>query len=416
MRYSTLLTVLFTTLLATSLQACGARNVIGPNEPAVEGHAFEESGSSAGESGEYANASVQTDDVNLDTISGDLPPAAPERKPHPLAELSNSELEAMLLRDETELGPASLGRTNRGALFGAVQMKSEPGWRVVNPRETWGTQETIDYLSHTIRRVREMYPDTPDINIGDISRANGGHIAPHLSHQSGRDVDLGFYYLDGSAWYSKANAKNLDVPRTWALLKVTITETDVEAIFLDRKIQATLRSYATELGESEEWLDQVFGGPTTNLRPLVLHEEGHQTHLHIRYYNPIAQETGRRVYKALLKHNKIKPPTYFKKYKVKRGDSLNRIAKKFKTDVKTLRKANKLRSNRIYAGRTYKIPRKGGVVQPGKLVLPERRLPAHVAKAPATAVVSEAANEPASEEPLDDAGVKANTGAAAAAK
>jgi len=393
-RYSILPAVLSTTLLAT-LAACGARNIGGANEPAVEGEAYEESssspGTSAGGSREYARPHQQTDEVNLDAISGELPPAAPEREPHPLAGLSDKDVEAMLLRDVSELGPASLGRTNRGALFGGVQMESDEGWNIVNPRETWGTQETIDYLTHSIRRVGEMYPETPDINVGDISRASGGHIAPHLSHQSGRDVDLGFYYLDGSAWYSKANAKNLDLPRTWALLKVTVTETDVEAIFLDRSIQATLRSYAKELGESDEWLDQVFGGPTSNLRPLVIHEEGHETHLHIRYYNPIAQETGRRVYKALLKHKKIKPPTYFKKYKVKRGDSLNRIAKKFKTDVKTLRKANKLRNNRIYAGRTYKIPKKGGVVQPAKLVLPERRVPTRfVQTAPATAVVSEA--------------------------
>ncbi len=426
MRYSTLLAVLTTTLLATSLSACGARNVIGPNEPAIEGHDYEyEEGdesldsSSAGGSREFARTRTHTDEVNLEAMSGELPPAAPEREPHPLKGLSSDEVEALVLSDADELGTASLGRTNRGALYSAVQMKSKEGWKIVNPRETWGTQETIDYLAHTIRRVRETYPDTPDINIGDISRKSGGHIAPHLSHQCGRDVDLGFYYLDGSSWYSKVNDNNLDLARTWALLKITVTETDVEAIFLDRKVQATLRAYAEELGESEEWLDEVFGGPTSNLRPLVIHEEGHQTHLHIRYYNPIAQETGRRVYRALLKHDKIKPPTYFKKYKVKRGDSLNRIAKKFKTDVKTLRKANKLRSNRIFAGRTYKIPQKGGVVQPAKLVLPERRVPTtYTAFGPATptTTVSDADNNPIKEEALEPAKPKANAGSSSTAK
>ncbi|MCP4448708.1 MAG: LysM peptidoglycan-binding domain-containing protein [Myxococcales bacterium] len=394
---------IFLAVLSANLLACGGRNVAPPRAPGGESLAYEEReapGYSAGASGEYEAPHTHTDEVNLESMQGELPPAAPLREPHPLAGLSNAEVEAILLKDAADLGPASLGKTNRGALFGGVQMQPGEGWHIVNSRETYGTQETIDYLSHTIHRVGEMFPETPDINVGDISRPKGGHFTPHLSHQSGRDVDLGFYYLDGSAWYSKANARNLDLPRNWALLKVTVTETDVEAVFLDRSLQAVLRSYATELGESEEWLDQVFGGPTSNLRPLVIHEEGHQTHFHIRYYNPIAQETGRRVYKALLKHKKIKPPTYYKNYKVKRGDSLNRIAKKFKTDVKTLRKANRLRSNRIYAGRTYKIPRKGGVVQPAKLVLPARRVPTHlVSPATASAIVSEADNEPASEQP-----------------
>lgn len=380
------------------LLACGARIVApegasGADEPAVE--ESEETRDPRDGDEEQSDSYVQNDEVNLDAMGGELPPAAPEREPHPLAKLSNAEVEALLLKDASKLGPASLGMTNRGALFGAVQMKSAPGWRVVNPRETFGTQETLDYLSHAIIRVREMYPETPDIDVGDISRKEGGHIQPHVSHQSGRDVDLGFYYLDGSSWYSKANANNLDLPRTWALIKVLVTETDVEAIFLDRSLQEIFRSYATELGESEEWLDQVFGGPASNLRPLIIHEDGHETHLHIRFYNPIAQETGRRIYKALLKHKKIKPPTYYKSYKVKRGDSLNRIAKKFKTDVKTLKKANKLRTNRIFAGRTYKIPQKGGVVQPSKLVLPARRVPTSFPKPPTpSAVVSEAGNEP----------------------
>jgi penicillin-insensitive murein endopeptidase len=313
-------------------------------------------------------------ELNLEEVPGELPPAV-EQAPHPHEERSDAELEALLLSDSDKLGTASLGKTNSGAIFRSVQMPEGENWKIVNPRETYGTPETIAYLSHAINRVNQQFPETAPINIGDISSAKGGHLRPHVSHQSGRDVDLGFYYLDNSAWYARGNASNLDLARTWALIKSTITETDVEVIFVDRSIQTLLRAYASEQGEDEAWLDQVFGGPSSNLRPMLLHEKGHKTHLHIRYYNPIAQETGRRIYRALLKHKKIKPPTYYLKYKVKRGDSLIRIAKKHKTTVAALKKANRLRNNRIYANRTYKIPRKGGVVQPRKLVLPARRVP-----------------------------------------
>lgn len=312
---------------------------------------------------------------NLEQVPGVLPPPAVERKPHPLAEVSKKDLEMMVLNDSGKLGCASLGKTNAGALYGAVQMESSNHWHVNNGRESFGTAETIAYLSHAINRVNQLYPNSPKLSIGDISTAKGGHFKPHLSHQSGRDVDLGFYYKDGSRWYSHADKENLDLERTWALVKFTITETDVEVIFLDRSLQKLMREHAAAMGEDEVWLEQVFGGPGTNLRPMILHEPGHKTHLHIRYYNPIAQETGRRVHAALLKHKKIKPPTYFLKYKAKRGDSLIRIARKHKTTVAILKKTNRLKNSRIYAKRTYKIPKRGGVSQPRKLVLPARRVP-----------------------------------------
>ncbi len=49
-------------------------------------------------------------------------------------------------------------------------------------------------------------------------------------------------------------------------------------------------------------------------------------------------------------------------YRVKRGDTLSEIAKKYGVSVKTLKRVNRLRSSKIYAGQLLKIPvaRKGG--------------------------------------------------------
>jgi penicillin-insensitive murein endopeptidase len=299
-----------------------------------------------------------------------------ERPPHPLVDLSDEELEAKLLEDPESLGPISLGRTSSGALFNGVQMPEGDQWNVVNPRETWGTQETVDALIRCIKAVNDQFPNTPPVNVGDISDKNGGHLRPHISHQSGRDVDVGFYYKDSTKWYVTADGSNLDLPRTWAFVRAMITETDVQWIFIDRKIQKLLRDYAESIGEDVAWLDLIFGGETSNVRPLIMHEPGHDTHIHVRFYNPIAQESGRRLYPLLVKHKKISPPTYYVRYKVKRGDTLSRIAKRYRTSIKALKRANGLRSTRIYANRTYKIPRKGGVRQATKpIVIPARRLP-----------------------------------------
>jgi penicillin-insensitive murein endopeptidase len=32
--------------------------------------------------------------------------------------------------------------------------------------------------------------------VGDIGAKEGGRLAPHINHQGGRDVDLGFYIAD----------------------------------------------------------------------------------------------------------------------------------------------------------------------------------------------------------------------------
>jgi len=313
---------------------------------------------------------------------GELEPVAAAREPtepvaHPLKDVPDGELERLVLEEPDVLGSASLGATNRGAVLGAVQMPDGPLWNIVNPRETWGTRETVDYLVRTIEQVAEEHPGTRPLDIGDIGTKKGGHLRPHVSHQSGRDVDVGFYYTTETRWYTAGGAHNLDLPRMWSFLRATVTETDVEAVFLDRSIQRLLREYAESIGEEPQWLDRVFGGESATERALVLHEEGHETHFHIRYYNPVAQETGRRIYPILLRHKKISPPTYYVKYKARSGDSLIKIARRFKTSVEALKKANRLRSNRIYAQRTYRIPRRGGVRPDSRpLSLPPRRLPA----------------------------------------
>lgn len=304
--------------------------------------------------------------------------AQPERPPHPLADVDDEALEARLLEDPASLGPMSIGRTSAGALFNAVAMPEGPLWKIVNPRQTWGTQETVDALARCIERVAQEFPETPPLYIGDISERNGGRIDRHLSHQSGRDVDVGFYYLGDQPWYTRAHAGNLDLPRTWAFIKAMVIEADIERIFIDHAIQDLLREHALAAGEDPVWVDRIFGGETTDERPLILHEPGHDTHIHIRFFNPIAQETGRRLYRLLIAHNKIQPPVYYVHHKVKRGDTLNRMARKYGTSVSAIKRANGLRSTTIYAGRTYKIPRRGGVIPTTAAIsIPPRRLPSH---------------------------------------
>jgi penicillin-insensitive murein endopeptidase len=213
--------------------------------------------------------------------------------------------------------------------------------------------------------------------IGHISGKNGGYLKPHLSHQSGRDVDLGYYYLGGSRWYARADAQNLDRDRTWALVRAIVTETDVELLLIDRSIQSLLVEYAESKGEDKEWLELLFRGKGS-VPPIIRHASGHATHLHARFYNPIATETGRRCYAALVNQGLVRPGAAFVMHVAKKGETLAELAKRYGTTVKAIRHANGLKSTVIQAKKAYKIPQSGHAppsLSPGPAGIPPRRLP-----------------------------------------
>jgi penicillin-insensitive murein endopeptidase len=216
-------------------------------------------------------------------------------------------------------------------------------------------------------------------------------------------VDLSYYYTTDDPWYTRAHAKNLDRARTWALVKAFITETDVQYIFINHSIQRLLREHALSIGENPHWLDQIFGGKTATLRPIIRHARGHATHIHVRFYNPIAQETGRRLYPLLIKHKTIRPPTYYIRHRVRKGQTLSHLARRYNTSTRAIRRANRLRSNMIRAGRVYKIPRSGGVPRgmDEPVTIPPRRLPPVEVAAP-DAESPDHEQAPDNEQPSDE--------------
>jgi len=317
------------------------------------------------------------DDSEHDALADSTNIAVAARRPHPLASYTQSQLQQAVREDPQSLGPMSVGAPNGGALFNAVQLPEDLRWERVDASHAWGTQETVDALTRAIAKVHEQYPDSLRLPIGHISGRFGGHLNPHRSHQAGTDVDIGFYYKPAAhRWYVRGTRETLDLPRTWALVRAFITETDVKFILVDHSIQALLREYAESIGEDEQWLNDVFRGQGYARPPLIRHAKGHATHLHVRFYSPEAEETGRRCYSALVSAGKIKPATTFVSYKAKKGDTLLSLAKRFNTTVKAIKRVNGLRSNTILAKRSYKIPSTGHSVQQTRPVeVPPRRLP-----------------------------------------
>ena len=144
-----------------------------------------------------------------------------------------------------------------------MPMPSGPYWKVRNPLEAFGTAETIGYLVTAIEAVEARFPGSPRVVVGDLSRPDGGRLNRHRSHQAGRDVDLGFYYARGEARdFQIARQRDLDLPRTWALVRALVTETDVDRIFVDRSLIAVLYAYARDEEKEDRALAERRVRPT----------------------------------------------------------------------------------------------------------------------------------------------------------
>jgi penicillin-insensitive murein endopeptidase len=297
---------------------------------------------------------------------------------HVQIELTDAQITAAVKGELASLGSMSVGLTSRGALVNGVKMPDGEQWEIIGGGAAWGTQETVDFLIKAIGRVNEQFPGSDKMRIGHLSAKRGGSLSPHKSHQSGRDVDVSYYYKQDAKfrWYQRAHLGNLDAARTWTFVRALLTDTDVQYIFINTSIQKILREHAEAIGEDVAWLDDVFQYKSKTGRwPIIRHAHGHDTHIHVRFYNARAQELGRRAFAALVDRGLLTPHVYHSRYKAKKGDILGRIAKRFNTTVKEIRNANKLRDSRIRAGVTYLIPRKGQVATPSKTVIPPRRLP-----------------------------------------
>lgn len=335
-------------------------------------------------------AEAHDDEEPDDGAEEDSGPSASggEERPHPLDGWTPERISQAVDSDLGSLGSMAVGSPSAGLLVnGRVAEKSDL-FTPVSPGTAWGTTETLGYLTAALKKVHEAAPDAPALYLGDISAEHGGPLAPHVSHQSGRDVDIGYFYVKSERWYRRGTATNLDIAKNWAFVRALVTETDVELILIDISIQTLLRDYAVSHGEDARWVKGIFGGDGAD-RPLVRHARGHATHLHVRFYNPVAQETARRSYAALVARGIVPPVQSFLSHRAKRGDTLGKISKKYGVSVPALRRANRLKNNKIREKRTYLIPIANPRPAPPsrRLSFPPRRLPPD--KEPARTVMGE---------------------------
>jgi murein endopeptidase len=187
----------------------------------------------------------------------------------------------------------SVGEPWSGRLQRASEFPAGEGYFIRRPERAFGTQTTVDLTERAIAETLDEFPDQHVLAIGDISAKSGGTITQHHSHQSGRDVDVGLFYLEQPPGYPAsfvhADADNLDCAATFKLLERFLATADedggVQMIFLDFDVQGILYDWALEQGISERRLDRIFQYPHGRGASdgIVRHEPNHDNHMHVRF-------------------------------------------------------------------------------------------------------------------------------------
>jgi LysM repeat protein/murein endopeptidase len=198
-------------------------------------------------------------------------------------------------------GPAkrskTVGSPQSGRLVDAEQLPAGPGYYRRRPGHAFGTNQTITALLEAIAAVRMAHRTIHDLAIGDISSKSGGRLRGHKSHQSGRDVDLGFYFrgqpAKGPQDFLSANSHELDYEANWSLIHALVgrdaSDSRVEYIFVDYRVQKRLYEWAKKKKKaSAAVLERIFQYPRGKytLQGIIRHEPGHSDHYHVRFRCP----------------------------------------------------------------------------------------------------------------------------------
>jgi penicillin-insensitive murein endopeptidase len=259
-------------------------------------------------------------------------------------------------------GSLSIGAPEAGLLIHGLRMPESAEWVLADPEHAWGTEETIRSLMLAVRRVREQFHDTPAAVIGSISAQFGGPYPPHQSHRTGRDADIHFFLVNRNTqgWYERATRGNLDRARTWALLKSVVTETLVDFVLIDREVQRLLIEHSLSVGEDAGFVRRLFHG-CGRIAPIIQHAPEHAGHMHIRFTSPVARERGRRQYDRLVRQGRIRLPVRQVEHVVEPGDTLLKLANRYRTSIASIRQLNRLGDSSILPPQKLTIEERLGI-------------------------------------------------------
>ncbi len=203
----------------------------------------------------------------------------------------------------TPLAPAvggSVGEPHKGVLTGAAELPDRgDGYKRLRDDDIrYGHPRLVAAIERAAARVAAQRPGGAPLVVADLSAKQGGRIAKHRSHRSGRDADILFYVqspdgrslenpgfyrfgADGLALHDPRRMQfvMLDVDRTWLFVEALTEDHEalIQWMFVARWIEALLMEHARSRGVDTELLRRAAH---------ILRQPGdsfpHDDHFHIR--------------------------------------------------------------------------------------------------------------------------------------
>lgn len=190
----------------------------------------------------------------------------------------------------------SVGSPQRGKLVEPERLPQSKKYYRRRLARTYAAAHVVDQVTAAVDIVAATHPKAGRLAIGDLSDEDGGTLSGHHSHQSGRDVDLGLYFIGRPEGYPKAfvaaSKGKLDVAAMWTLIDTLYQQSKKPGgptkVFLDYRIQKRIYQHARKRGVSVKTLKKIFVYPDGKWAKgrLVQHIRNHHDHVHVRYGCP----------------------------------------------------------------------------------------------------------------------------------
>jgi penicillin-insensitive murein DD-endopeptidase len=195
----------------------------------------------------------------------------------------------------------SVGSPTNGRLEGGVELTTGDALRLKRAsRARWGLPQLVSLIERGAERVARRHPGSV-LLIGDLSRFGGGDLGHHQSHESGRDADIGFYFVDqrgrsvqldrfqpvgADGRTSGSRRLRFDDARNWLLIQSFLTHprVRVQHIFVAAPLRQRLLRHARARGVSPPLLHRAalaLKQPRDGLE--------HDDHYHVRIACPPRQ-------------------------------------------------------------------------------------------------------------------------------
>jgi penicillin-insensitive murein endopeptidase len=199
----------------------------------------------------------------------------------------------------------SIGSPTDGHLENAVALDASSHLRIVPiyaPRDVrYGLPDLVRTIERAATTVAKRFPGAV-MTVGDLSRRHGGEVDRHVSHESGRDADIGFYVVDekgkqvladqfiafDGAGRGKGNPHlRFDDARNWTLIAGLLGgPAQVQYLFIAASLRARLLAEAS----------RVKAPPALRTRAaeLMVEPRGvlpHDDHVHVRIHCPAGMKS-----------------------------------------------------------------------------------------------------------------------------